>query len=139
MPQNVYEFMFILDPSKVSSDLPAAVAQLHGVFQKYQCEILASRPWDGPPKMAYPIRNQKKGLYYLVYIRGDSLKMADIEADFKLHEPILRMMTIYIEPKWQDKMLEVAKDEHALALQVAREDVADIDDYGPPRRGHDKD
>ena len=139
MPKNVYEFVFILDPGKVSTDMPAAVAQLHAVFEKYQCEILASRPWSEQQRLAYPIRNQKKGLYYLIYIRGDSLKMVEIEGDFKLHEPILRMLQMYIEPKWEEQMLAVAKDEHALALQVAREDVGDIDEYGPPRRGHDKD
>jgi ribosomal protein S6 len=139
MPKNVYEFMFILDPSKVSTDMPGAVAQLHAVFEKYQCEILASRPWNEQQRLAYSIRNQKKGLYYLIYVRADSLKLAEIEGDFKLFESILRMLAMYIEPKWEEQMLAVAKDEHALALQVAREDVGDIDDYGPPRRGHDKD
>jgi ribosomal protein S6 len=139
MAKNIYEFMFILDQSKVSTDVPAAVAQLHGVFEKYGCEILASRPWSDQQRLAYPIRNQKKGLYYLIYIRADSLKMTEIEGDFKLFESILRMMPMYIEKKWEEQMLAVAKDEHALALQVAREDVGDIDDYGPPRRSHDKD
>jgi len=60
MPKNVYEFMFIWTSGEGVHRLPAAVAQLHAVFEKYQCEILASRPWMRTAAVAYPIRNQKK-------------------------------------------------------------------------------
>jgi small subunit ribosomal protein S6 len=135
----MYEFMFILDTSKVGSDVPAAIAQLHAVLEKNGAEILASRVWN-EQRLIYPIRNQKKGLYYLIYVRCDSKKIVEVEREYKLNEAILRYMPIHIEPKWQEQMLAVAKDEHALALQVARDDI-DTDDYGGPRGHHggDKD
>ena len=49
-------------------------------------------------------------------------------------------MVIAIDPKWEEPMLAVARDEHVLALQGATsEDGIDgVDDYGgPPRRRND--
>ena len=68
---NVYECMFLLDSGKVSGDIPAAADRLHAILQKHQAEILASRPWD-ERRLSYPIRKQKKGLYYLTYFRIDT-------------------------------------------------------------------
>src|SRR5258708_730454 len=140
MPRNVYEFMFILDTSKIAGDLPAAVQQLHGTFEKHGGEILASRHWD-ERKLAYPIGNQKKGEYYLIYVRCDAKEVVGIEHDFKLNEAILRYLVIFIDPKWEEQMLAVARDEHALALQGATtvDGMEGIDDYGPPRRRDDRD
>ena len=41
---NVYECMFLLDTNKVAGDVPAAAKQLHGILEKNQAEVLASRP-----------------------------------------------------------------------------------------------
>jgi len=65
---NVYECMFLLDPTKVAGDVSAAAQQLHAVLERNHVEILASRPWD-ERRLAYPIGTHKKGLYYLTYFR----------------------------------------------------------------------
>jgi small subunit ribosomal protein S6 len=135
MPRNIYEIMFILDTSKIAGDLPAAVSQLHSTFEKHGSEILASRHWD-ERKLAYPIGHQKKGEYYLIYVRCDAKEVANIEREFKLNESILRYLIIYIDPKWEEQMLAVARDEHALALQGAttEDGIEGVDDYMPRRR-----
>jgi len=118
MAQNVYECMFLLDPTKVAGDVPGAAQQLHAVLERNQAEILASRPWD-ERRLAYPIKGQKKGLYYLTYFKADSQKLIDIERDFALAEVVLRSLVLKVDPKLVDTMLALARDEHALALQVA--------------------
>jgi small subunit ribosomal protein S6 len=114
--------MFLLDPTKVAGDVPGSAQQLHGILEKNKAEILASRPWD-ERRLAYPIKkngvSHKKGLYYLTYFKADSQKLIEIERDFSLHEPLLRSMVLKIDPKLVDTMLALARDEHALALQVA--------------------
>jgi small subunit ribosomal protein S6 len=131
MPMNLYEGMFLLDTSKMSGDVAGAVAKLHANFEKQHAEILASRPWD-ERKLAYPIRNQKKGLYYLVYFRCDSKNLVELERDFKLNETILRHLILFIEPKLEEEMLAVARDERALALQTAHEEAIDaVEGYEP--------
>ena len=125
MPVKNYECLFLLDSSKTSNNLDGAKAQLHTTLEKYGAEILASRPWDDR-RLAYPIKRQKKGLYYLTFFRADSLKITEIEHDFRLSEIILRHMVSLIDPKWVDEMLEIARDEHRQAYQSCREEPQNL-------------
>lgn len=140
MPVNSYECLFLLDSSKVAGDVPGAVAQLHATFEKHKAEVQASRPWEDR-KLAYPIQGQKKGLYYLMFVRADSQQIEPIEHDFRLNENILRMQLINIHPKWAETMLTLAKDEHALALPAGRDDSVEAAaaELMPPRSLHGKD
>jgi small subunit ribosomal protein S6 len=139
MPANVYECMFLLDTNKVAGDVPAAAQQLHTILERNQAEVLASRPWD-ERRLAYPIKAHKKGLYFLIYFRTEGKNLINIERDFALVELVLRMIVLRIDPKLVDQMLTVARDEHALALQVAPE-VPEAEGGGEgtsergPRRG----
>jgi small subunit ribosomal protein S6 len=132
--------MFLLDPTKVAGDVPAAAQQLHGILERNHAEILASRPWD-ERRLAYSMGTHKKGLYYLMYFRADAKTLVNIEHDCKLTESILRLLVLRIDPKLVDNMLAVARDEHALALQVAAPEAAEeggeaeAGEEGGPRRG----
>jgi small subunit ribosomal protein S6 len=143
MPANVYECMFLLDTTKVAGDLPAAAKQLHTILERNQAEMLASRPWEPNRKLAYPIRGQKKADYYLTYFRTEGKNIDSIERDFKLVEMVLRMLVLKIDPKLVDIMLQLARDEHAVALQTVNEPPedelggrnGDDGDRGPRRSG----
>jgi small subunit ribosomal protein S6 len=124
MAVNVYECMFLLDPNKVGGDVPSAAKQIHSILERNQAEILASRPWD-ERRLAFPVRGHKKGLYYLTYFRAEGKNVQPIERDVALNEMILRSLVIRIDNKHVDTLLAIARDEHALALQVAPEPVAD--------------
>lgn len=140
MANNVYECMFILDTTKVSGDIPAADKQLRTILEKHKAEVLVSRPWD-ERRLAFPIKNQKKGLYYLTYFSSEGKNLIGIEQDCALSELILRMMVLRIDPKMVETMLAVAKGEHAVALHNIKEDEpvesgpSAIDDE-PMEKGH---
>jgi small subunit ribosomal protein S6 len=130
MPANVYECMFLLDTNKVAGDVPAAAQQLHALLERNHAEILASRPWD-ERRLAYPVRGQKKGLYYLTYFRTERKNLINFERDCALNEMILRQLVLAIDPKLVDIMLALARDEHALALHsVTEPDVDETGDLG---------
>ena len=144
MGLNTYECMVLLDPNKVSGDVPAAGKQLQSVLERHHAEVLASRPWD-ERRLAYSIKGHKKGLYYLTYFRTEGNNLTEIERDFALNEMILRTLTLKVDPKLVDAMLALARDENALALQSVPEAIDDhmgdlgVDDLGDhprgPRRG----
>src|SRR5256885_1306554 len=112
MPANVYECMFLLDTNKVAGDVSAAAKQLHTILERNNAEVLASRVWEDK-RLAYPIKNHKKGLYYLVYFRTEGKNLVPIEHDFSLAELILRTLVLHVDPKLVDAMLAVAREEHA--------------------------
>jgi small subunit ribosomal protein S6 len=124
MPANVYECMFLLDTTKVGGDVPGADKQLRALLEKNHVEVLVSRPWD-ERRLAYPIKNQKKALYYLTYFSSEGKNLANIEHDCALNEMILRMMILKIDPKLVDTMLSLAKGEHAVALHNYQEEPSD--------------
>jgi small subunit ribosomal protein S6 len=128
--------MFLLDPNKVSGDIPAAAQQLHTVLERHHAEVLASRQWD-ERRLAYPIKGHKKGLYYLTYFRTEGKNLIEIERDFALNEMILRTLTLCVDPKLVDTFLALARDEHALALQSVPEMVGEeetvVDEGDMPR------
>jgi small subunit ribosomal protein S6 len=137
MAVNTYECMFILDTAKVSGDVGAAAKELHDILERNKAEVLASRPWD-ERRLAYPVKGQKKGLYYLTYFRAEGSAVTPIERDFALNETILRTLILKVDPKLVDTMLALARDEHAsVALQSAASDGADslTGDSDRPRRG----
>jgi small subunit ribosomal protein S6 len=141
MAANVYECMFLLDPTKVAGDVTGAAKQLHNLLEKNHAEVLASRPWD-ERRLSYPVRGQKKGLYYLTYFRTDGKNLVNLEKDLALNETVLRQLILRIHPKHVDTLLTIARDEHALALQVAPEPVGEAGELAPeetehrgPRRG----
>src|SRR5207302_1621423 len=142
MPVNTYECMFLLDTNKVSGDVPAAAKQIHALLERHQAEVLASRQWD-ERRLAYPVKGHKKGLYYLTYFRTEGKNLGELEGDFKLNEMILRHLIIKVDPKLEDIMLAVARDEHALHLQSVTEEGGENGEAGRggggeehgPRRG----
>jgi len=121
MPVNSYECLFLIDPTKASTDMDGIKGQLHGTLEKYGAQILASRKWDDR-KLAYPIRGHKKGVYHLTFFKADSRKMSEIDHDFRLNEFILRHLISVIDPKWEEEMFAVARDDHRFALQVMHEE-----------------
>lgn len=137
-PTHVYECMFLLDPNKVSGDVPGAAKQLHTLIERNGAEILATRPWD-ERRLAYPIKGHKKGLYYLTCFRSEGPKVPELERDFILSELILRYLIVKVDSKMEQAILELAKNEHALALQTVMEPGPEDETPGNgderPRRG----
>lgn len=127
MPVKLYETLFLLDPTKVSSDADGVKAQLHAIIERHGGAIEVSRPWDYNHKLTYPIGKSKKGSFHIVYYTFESTKQAELERDFALQEGlILRQLTSRIEPKWQEEIMKVAREDTgtAFALRGMQDEAA---------------
>ena len=112
MPNKMYETLFLLDPTKVSADAEGVKHQLHTLIERLGGTIEISRPWDYNHKLTYPIGKQKKGSFHIVYYTFESTKQAELEREFALQEGlILRQLTSKLDPKWEDLILEVARED----------------------------
>jgi small subunit ribosomal protein S6 len=132
--------MFLLDTNKVAGDESAAAKQVQTILDRNQAELLANRKWD-ERRLAYPIGNHKKGLYYLTYFRTEGKNVVGIERDCVLNEMVLRTLILKIDPKLVEPMLAVARDEHQHAYQTVTEPPPEDNGTTPegdgrgPRRG----
>ncbi len=113
MTANVYEGMFILDsgrygrdPEGVSGAIPQMIEQLGG-------EVLVNRLWE-ERRLAYPIRGQRKGTYWLSYFRLDASKLAELDRNSQLNDNILRFLFLKVDPRIVDTLVA-----HATGGRVA--------------------
>ncbi len=105
MAVNTYEILFLLDPNKFSADPDGGLKQVNGIVEHYGGQIVFTRPW-GEPKLAYPVKNFKKGAYVLTYFKADSLAIPKIEHDCRINEIILRHLVIRLHAKIADQVIQ---------------------------------
>ena len=113
MAANVYEGMFILDSSRFARDHEAVSGQLSKVIQETGGEILVSRLWE-ERRLAFPIKGQRKGTYWLTYFRLEGEKLGALRQKFQINENVLRMLFVKVDPKIVDTLVA-----HALAGPAA--------------------
>ena len=109
----VYEGMFILDPSKYSRDPAAATQQVADIITQHGGTILAARLWD-ERKLAYPIKGHKKGVYWLTYFRMDGPNLAAMERQCEITDDIIRKLVLRVDPRIADALVQ-----HALSGDTA--------------------
>jgi len=126
MPAVTYETMFLLDSNKVAADAEAMKQQLHHLLERHGGHVLISRPWDYNHKLSYPIGKQKKGAFHIIYYTMESTHQAALERDLHLAEGILRQLTLKLDPKWQEAILGVARDDasNGFALRGMQDEAA---------------
>lgn len=109
MPQNVYEGMFILDSNRYSRDPEAVVDEVTRLVQQAGGEMLVSRLWE-ERRLAYPIKGQRRGAYWLTYFRLDSQRLSELERQYELNENVLRSLVLKIDPRLVDALVAHAQN-----------------------------
>src|ERR1043165_8162550 len=108
LAQNVYECMVIFDPNKYAQDPGGLGGTVPDLVNRFGGEVLVSRLWQGQ-KLAYPLGSHKKGAYWLTYFRLDSGKLAELNRELRINEAVVRSMTLKVEPRLVDALVEHAK------------------------------
>ncbi|MBR0225052.1 MAG: 30S ribosomal protein S6 [Thermoguttaceae bacterium] len=120
--ENVYEGLFILNsdayarnPEEVSGPIAKTIESLGGV-------VRVSRLWD-ERKLAYAIKNHRRGAYWLAYFRIATDKVADLKRQFQLNNNIIRFQIISLDPRLEETLVQ-----HALAgpAKVEEEETQDV-------------
>ena len=118
--RNVYEAMFILDSNRFGRDPDGTSAQLADLIQKAGGEILVSRLWE-ERRLAYPIKGQRKGTYWLIYLGLDSLQLAGLRRQLDITEGILRYLFLKVDPRIVDALVTHARSAPIPAVAPAEE------------------
>lgn len=87
---NPYEGMFLF-PQTAATNLQAAVDHVKMLLDRAGAQIISMRKWD-ERRLAYEIKGNKRGVYFLVYFRVAGSKLAFLERDCNLSEELLRVM-----------------------------------------------
>lgn len=106
-----YETLFILDSNHYARDPGGVSKQLEELIADAGGEILVSRMWM-EQKLAYPIDKHQKGTYYLIYFNIEGPRLTKLARAFKLCDPIIRELTILLDPRLVEPILANARGEH---------------------------
>lgn len=90
-----YEGMFLF-PHSVTSNLQGAVDHIHHLLERAEAEILSLQKWD-ERRLAYDIKGNRRGVYFLVYFKAPNHKMRQLERDCNISEQLLRYLFLSAE------------------------------------------
>ena len=110
MAEKVYECMFIFNANAYAKNPSAAAKAVQDVSETVNGELMASRLWN-EQKLAYPINGQRKGVYWLAYVKMKSTEVTKFNRACKLTDIMLRHLVVGIDPRLVETMVAVAKGE----------------------------
>ncbi len=73
----VYEGMFILDANRLARDRESLPRELASAIEEAGGQMELSRLWE-ERRLAYPIKGQRKGAYWITYFRLPTPNLADL-------------------------------------------------------------
>lgn len=118
MAKHVYEAMFIFDSNRFGRDPAGVSGAIATMAQKFGGEILASRLWE-ERRLAYPINGQRKGTYWLTYLRLESKELVNLNREISLNESIMRSLVLKVDPRIVDALVSHATQTSTAAPAAA--------------------
>jgi len=109
---NVYEGMFILESNRFGRDPETVSGQIPAMIEKLGGEMLVSCLWE-ERRLAYTIKGQRKGAYWLTYFRLEGDRLAEQRRQCQITDDVLRVLFLKVEPRIVDTLVA-----HALSAPV---------------------
>ena len=90
-----YESVIIIRPELSSSQVDNIISNLDEVLNSQSGEIKKKEYW-GLRTLAYKIKKNKKGHYYMINIECNSAAIFELERQMKINEDIIRFLSLKI-------------------------------------------
>ncbi len=97
-----YEGMFLF-PQAVTADLAAATDHVRESITRHGGEIVSLVKWD-ERRLAFDIKSNKRGVYFLAYFTAPTSAIVSIERDCTLSERMLRALIVKADHLSMDQM-----------------------------------
>ncbi len=126
---HVYEGLFILNPDVYARNPEEVSGQIAKAIESLGGEVRVSRLWE-ERKFAYPIKNHRRGVYWLSYFRLTTNQLAELNRQFRLNNQIIRFLITTIDPRLEEALVQHATNpvvEEVVEEEVV-EDVYEDDD-----------
>lgn len=89
---HAYEGLFLF-PHTAMADLQGAVEHLKDIVTRVDAKIISLRKWD-ERRLAYEIKGNKRGVYFLMYFQARADQMSTIERACNLSEQVIRSLIV---------------------------------------------
>jgi small subunit ribosomal protein S6 len=96
--------MFILDSHRYARDAARVSRQVEELIESAGGTLMVSRLWE-ERRLAYPLKGQRKGAYWLTYFRMDGGKLASLNRQCQINDVILRHLVLRVDPRIVDALI----------------------------------
>ena len=91
-----YEATLILKPDTLQEGILALNNRIKEIIETGGGKLIGVENW-GKRRLAYEIKKQLKGIYMYYRFLGSSAPVKELERNFRLHEAVVRYLTIVID------------------------------------------
>ena len=121
--KNNYELLFVINPTLSEEDKEALLNRVKGYLAQADADVLSFKSW-GLRRLAYTLKSQKEGQYYLVQCAMLSEKVSEFRRSLTLAEGVLREMVIRVDEEFPPEKPERSPKPEAIPT-FDEEDVND--------------
>jgi small subunit ribosomal protein S6 len=100
-----YESIYVLQPDLSDGDLETVRQKFIDIITNNNGHLILENKW-GTRTLAYEVKKQTKGYYVLLDYAADKSAVAELERNFKLHESVIRFLTIVTDKAITPEKLE---------------------------------
>jgi small subunit ribosomal protein S6 len=105
--------MFIVKPKLTEEEIKAQIATVKANIEKNGGEIVSCDDM-GTRNLAYEIKKNKRGYYYVIYFKIPTEAITELERNYRINENIIRFIFIKYEnageiKQWNEMSQEAAK------------------------------
>lgn len=104
-----YEHVFIARPDITVQQVEAITDNFKAIIEERGGKIASTEYW-GLRNLAYPIKKNKKAHYVLLNLDAPHAAVTEVERQERLHEDLLRFMTVRVEELNGDESIMMQKD-----------------------------
>ena len=122
-----YELLFVINPTLSEEDKETLLNRVKGYLEQADGEIFSFKSW-GLRRLAYTIKNQKEGQYYLVQCAMTTEKVSEFRRSLTLAEGVLREMVIRVDEAFQPEEPERSPKPEAIPTFEEEEEEEDASD-----------
>lgn len=93
---SLYEISFIARQDFSKKQIEDITSNINNLIQKHK-GFITKIEYCGLKPLAYPIKNNKRGYYVIIYIDTDETTIEDIKNSLRINEDLLRYLILSVE------------------------------------------
>jgi small subunit ribosomal protein S6 len=112
-----YDLIFIVQPDLSDEETKAVADRYLQILETQQGTVIKTEDW-GKRRLAYDIKKQSRGHYFLVDFYGPGTMVKEIERNLKIDDNILKFLTVKTRDPFDPETLEEERKKEQLLQET---------------------